>query len=149
MVAVLGELHLEVLLNRMAREFKVQAHVGKPRVSYRETILEAVEAAGEFQRTLGNQNLHGQVTLRLTPEPATRGVRATEELREGDVPREIRPKLLESVRNAAEGGGAYGFPLTGVQVQLLKARVLDGNDVLAALNAAAGKEYSLAELFNY
>jgi len=140
----MGELHLEVLLNRMEREFKVQAHVGKPRVSYRETILEEVEAMGEFQRSLGNQTLHGQVTLRLTPEPATRGVRTTQGLREGDVPRELLPKLLESVRGGAEGGGAYGFPLTGVHAHVVKARVLEGKDILAALNAAANKALSHA-----
>ncbi len=133
----MGELHLEVLLNRMEREFKVQAHVGKPRVSYRETILEAVEGSGVFQRQLGNQTLHGEVSLRLEPEKGRRGVRVSHTLREGEIPREVLPKLQEALRGAAEGGGAYGFPLTGVHALVLKARVLEGNDPLAALNAAA------------
>jgi elongation factor G len=143
----MGELHLEVLLNRMEREFKIQAHVGKPRVSYRETVLEPVEADGVFQRSLGNQRLHGEVTLLLEPEAGTRGVRMSHALKEGEVPREILPKLLESIRGSAEGAGAYGFPVTGVHARVLKARVLEGNDLLAALNAAANRAlfHALAE----
>ena len=133
----MGELHLEVLQHRMEREFGLQARFGKPRVSYRETLLAPVEALGSFERAVAGQTLHGEVALALAPEPGTHGVRVSHEPAVAGLGDELLSGLLATVRGAAEGGGAYGFPVTGVHATVREARVLEGNDAAAALFPAA------------
>jgi elongation factor G len=133
----MGELHLEVLRHRMEREFQVRAHFGKPRVSYRETVLEPVEATGTFDRAVGGASLRAEVVLELRPEPAVHGVRVSHEIPDGALPAPIVAGLIEAVRGSAEGGGAYGFPVTRVHATVRAARVLEGSDLAAALQPAA------------
>ena len=75
--------------------------------------------------------------LALRPEPGTHGVRVTHRLREGDIPSACVPGILQTVQGAAEGGGAFGFPMTGVHAEVLDARLMEANDPAAALNPAA------------
>jgi len=135
----MGELHLEVLQRRMEREFKVQAHFGRPRVSYRETILASARARGEFERRLGSQALHARVDLELHPDSEIDGVRVTHRLREGQVPSDCIQSMLDTVQGSAEGGGVFGFPVTGVRAEILDARLIEGSDPSAALNPAANR----------
>ena len=139
LLAGMGELHLEVLRHRMEREFKLHIHFGRPRVSYRETLQAPAEAHARFERTIAGHLLAAEVTLALSPEPATRGVRVTQVLAEGAIPAACIPGVLATIQGSAEGGGAFGFPLTGVHAVVRSARLIDGNDAAAALNAAASR----------
>jgi elongation factor G len=138
-LAGMGELHLEVLRHRMEREFKLHVHFGRPRVSYRETLEAPAESLARFERTYSGHVLAAEVSLALSPEPATHGVRVTHTLTEGAIPAGCVPGVLATIRGSAEGGGAYGFPLTGVHAVVRSARLIEGNDPAAALNAAAAR----------
>jgi len=115
----------------------VQAHFGKPRVSYRETLLAPVEAEGSFERAVAGQTLHAVVRLSLEPEPGTPGVRVSPSEGVQGLGEELLQGLLAAVKGTAEGGGAFGFPMTGVHAIVLQAQVLEGNDAAAALFPAA------------
>jgi elongation factor G len=135
----MGELHLDVLQHRMEREFKVRAHFGRPRVSYRETVRRPVEAEDLFERTAAGSSLRARVRLRLDPEPGTHGVRMTHEIPGGALSPELVAGILATVRGSAEGGGAFGFPVTGVHGTVLAAELLEGTDPAAALHPAAAR----------
>jgi len=134
----MGELHLDVVKNRMIREFKVEANFGKPRVSYRETLTAAAAGRGEFARALGTQQLWAEVVVRIEPNPGTRRAVAKSALSEGTVPQALLQGILESLVNSAEGGGLYGYPLIEVAITLESARYEDTGSAEIALNAAAG-----------
>jgi elongation factor G len=115
----MGELHLEVLIDRMLREFKVAANVGRPRVAYRETITRPVEKAeGRFVRQTGGRGQYGHAVLRLEPlEPGT-GYLFENGIVGGTIPREFIKPIEEGVREAMEGGILAGYPLVDVKATL-------------------------------
>ena len=115
-LAGMGELHLEIVVDRMMREFNVQANVGKPQVAYRETIKKPVEAEGRFIRQSGGRGQYGHVKLRMEPLPAGGGFQFVNEIVGGAVPREYIPAVEKGVAEALEGGILAGYPVNDVRV---------------------------------
>ena len=114
----MGELHLEVLVDRMRREFAVEAHVGQPRVSYRETITQPVEIEGRFVRQTGGHGQFGHVWLRLEPLERGEGIIFENAIVGGTIPREYIPAVERGVRQALDNGPLAGYPLVDVKVTL-------------------------------
>jgi len=120
MIWGMGELHLEVLVDRMLREFKVQANVGRPRVAYRETISSAVpKSEYRYIKQTGGRGQYGHVVLSLHPGEPGSGILFEDEIEGGVIPREFIPGVEKGVREAAEGGVLAGYPITDIEVKLL------------------------------
>jgi elongation factor G len=117
-IAGMGELHLEIIVDRLLREFKVDANVGKPQVAYRETIRKSVEQEHKFARQTGGRGQFGHVYLRLDPQPAGTGFAFENEIKGGTVPREYIPAVEKGVREALESGVLAGYPMVDVKVAL-------------------------------
>jgi len=133
----MGELHLEVILQRMHREFNVEVNYGKPRVSYRETIREVATGSAEYRRQVAGDNLFARVKIGIEPldDPGA-PLEVVNTLAEGTLPRAFLASTLESIRNAAEGGGSYGYPVVGARVSLREAKHDDVGQPEIALNSA-------------
>ncbi|MBW1709249.1 MAG: elongation factor G [Deltaproteobacteria bacterium] len=117
-ISGMGELHLEIIVDRLLREFNVQANIGKPKVAYRETITRTVEVEGRFVRQTGGRGQYGHVKLRLEPaEPGT-GLVFSNEIVGGVVPREYIKPVAEGVNQAATQGVLAGYPVTDLKVTL-------------------------------
>jgi len=117
-IAGMGELHLEIIVDRMLREFNVGANVGKPQVAYRETIKKPVEAEGRFVRQTGGRGQYGHVKLRLEPLPPGSGIEFSSQVVGGTVPKEFIPAVQKGVEEALEGGILAGYPVSDVKVIL-------------------------------
>ncbi|MFZ2361468.1 MAG: elongation factor G [Anaerolineae bacterium] len=115
----MGELHLDVLIDRMMREFGVRANVGRPQVSYRETITRTVEHEARFVRQSGGRGQFGVVELRLEPMPQGEGFIFENKTVGGVIPKEFIPAVEQGVREAMEAGGSSGYPLVDVKAQLI------------------------------
>jgi len=118
-ISGMGELHLEIIVDRMKREFRVEATVGKPQVAYRETITKAVEERGKFVRQSGGRGQYGDVLLRVEPSEVGAGFEFIDQIKGGAVPREYIPAVGHGVREALEGGVLAGYPLVDVKVTLI------------------------------
>ncbi len=112
----MGELHLEILVDRMKREFKVEANTGKPQVAYRETINNTVEAEGKYIRQSGGRGQYGHCFLRLEPRERGEGYEFVDEIRGGSIPREFIPAVEKGVKEAMENGVLAGYPLVDMEV---------------------------------
>ena len=112
----MGELHLEIIVDRMKREFKVEANVGKPQVAYRETIRSTVESEGKFVRQSGGRGQYGHVWLKLEPQEAGKGYEFVNGITGGTVPREYIPAVDKGIREACETGVIAGYPVVDVKV---------------------------------
>ncbi len=121
-ISGMGELHLDVLTDRMVREFKVWANVGKPQVAYRETITRPVKAEGRFVRQTGGRGQYGHCWLELEPLEKGKGFEFEDGIRGGAVPREYIPAIEKGVREALDSGVIAGYPVVD-----LKARLVDGS----------------------
>ena len=120
LISGMGELHLEVLVDRMLREFKVQARVGKPRVAYKESITKPVEKVDyRHVKQTGGHGQFGHVIISLEPGEAGSGIVFEEQIRGGTIPREYIPAVEKGVRAAAESGVLAGYPVTDVKVTLV------------------------------
>jgi elongation factor G len=117
-ISGMGELHLEVLLDRMRREFNVAARVGKPQVAYKETITIPVEVEGRFIRQFGGRGQYGHVWLKLEPGERGSGFRFVDHLRGGVIPKEYVPAVEAGVREALETGAIAGYPVIDIKVTL-------------------------------
>ena len=122
LIAGMGELHLEIIVDRMLREFGVQANVGRPQVAYKETIRQPAEAEGRYIRQTGGRGQYGHVEIILEPLPRGTGIEFEDEIRGGDIPREFIPPVEDGIREAAESGVLAGYPV----VDFL-ARLIDGS----------------------
>jgi elongation factor G len=114
----MGELHLEIIVDRMMREFGVGANVGKPQVAYRETIRKSAEAEGRHVKQTGGRGQYGVVKLRVEPLPAGGGFEFVNEIYGGSVPKEYIGPVEVGVKEALEGGVLAGFPMSDVKVTL-------------------------------
>ncbi|MCC7164242.1 MAG: elongation factor G [Anaerolineae bacterium] len=114
----MGELHLDVLVDRMLREFKVGANVGKPQVAYRETITKATKANGRFVRQSGGKGQFGDVWLELSPLEPGKGFEFVNSIRGAAIPGEYIPAVEKGVREAMESGVIAGYPVVDVKVNL-------------------------------
>ncbi len=118
LIAGMGELHLDVLVDRMLREFKVGANVGKPQVAYRETITKAVKAEGRFVRQSGGKGQFGDCWLELEPLEPGKGFEFVNAIRGAAIPNEYIPAVEKGVKEAMESGVIAGYPVVDVKVTL-------------------------------
>ncbi len=116
-ISGMGELHLEIIVDRMMREFSVQANVGKPQVAYRETIRKAAEAEGKFIRQTGGRGQYGHVKIRIEPNPG-KGYEFVDDITGGAVPKEYIKPVSEGIREAMEGGVLAGYEMVDVKATL-------------------------------
>ena len=118
-IAGMGELHLEIIVDRMKREFGVEANVGKPQVAYRETIRKVVEEAeGKFVRQSGGKGQYGHVVLKLEPNEPGKGIEFVDAIKGGVVPREFIPAVEKGINEAVTQGVLAGYPVVDVKVTL-------------------------------
>ncbi|MGE5593547.1 MAG: elongation factor G [Betaproteobacteria bacterium] len=117
-ISGMGELHLEIIIDRLVREFKVEANVGKPQVSYRETIRSTVESEGRFIRQTGGRGQYGHVKVVLSPLPAGSGFEFEDRVAGGAIPKEFIPAVEAGAREAMESGVLAGYPLVDMKVTL-------------------------------
>jgi elongation factor G len=118
LISGMGELHLEIIVDRLLREFKVEANVGRPEVAYRETIRRKAEARGRFVRQTGGRGQYGDVEIEVEPAPG-KGFVFENKIVGGSVPREYIPAVEKGIREALESGVLAGYPVVDVQVSLM------------------------------
>ncbi|HVI76075.1 MAG TPA: elongation factor G [Anaeromyxobacteraceae bacterium] len=114
----MGELHLEILVDRMLREFKVEANVGKPQVAYRETITRKVESEGRYIRQTGGRGQYGHCWLRLIPQEPGQGFVFENETVGGSIPKEFITPIEKGIVEAMQGGVLAGFPMVDIKVEV-------------------------------
>jgi elongation factor G len=114
----MGELHLEIIVDRMMREFNVQANVGKPQVAYRETIRKTAEAEGKYIRQTGGSGQYGHVKIRLIPQEPGKGFEFENDTVGGSIPKEFVKPVEQGIKEAMEGGVLAGYPLVDVKAVL-------------------------------
>jgi elongation factor G len=117
-ISGMGELHLEILVDRMKREFGVEASVGKPQVAYRETIRKSCEIEGKFVKQSGGRGQYGHVWLKLDPQEAGKGYEFVDAIKGGVVPREFIPAVAKGLVETLPNGVLAGFPVVDVKVTL-------------------------------
>jgi elongation factor G len=117
-ISGMGELHLEIIVDRMKREFGVDASVGKPQVAYREAIKKPVEIEGKFIKQSGGRGQYGHVWLKMEPQPAGKGYEFVDAIKGGSVPREFIPAVEKGLRETLPNGVLAGFPVVDVKVTL-------------------------------
>jgi len=118
-ISGMGELHLEIIVDRLMREFKVEANVGKPQVAYRETITKKVKVEGKFVRQSGGRGQYGHVWLEVEPQEAGKGYEFVDAIKGGVVPREYIPAVDKGIKEATDTGVLAGFPVVDVKVTLI------------------------------
>ncbi len=118
-ISGMGELHLEIIVDRLMREFKVDANVGKPQVAYREALKKSVKSEGRFVRQTGGRGQYGHVRLKLNPLSPGSGIQFQDNIKGGVVPREYIPAVERGVREALEGGILAGYPIVDLEVALV------------------------------
>jgi elongation factor G len=121
-ISGMGELHLEIIVDRMMREYKVEANVGKPQVAYRETIRRHAEAEGKYIRQTGGRGQYGHAKIYLDPQPAGTGYEFVNDIVGGSVPKEFIKPIDQGIQEALEGGVLAGYPMVDV-----KATLFDGS----------------------
>jgi elongation factor G len=118
-ISGMGELHLEIIVDRLMREFKVEANVGKPQVAYRETITKKVKVEGKFVRQSGGRGQYGHVWLEVEPQEPGSGYEFVDAIKGGVVPREYIPAVDKGIQEALDSGVLAGFPVVDVKVTLI------------------------------
>jgi elongation factor G len=136
----MGELHLEIIVDRLLREFKVDANVGKPQVAYRETVRQKAEAQGRFVRQTGGRGQYGDVWLEVEPSEPGEGVVFENKLKGPAIPREYVPAVEKGIREAAETGVLAGYPVVDVKVSLTDGSYhdVDSNEMAFKIAASMG-----------
>jgi elongation factor G len=119
LISGMGELHLEILVDRMVREFGVQANIGKPQVAYKETVTRKVEQRTRFIRQTGGRGQFADVTIMLEPQPPGTGFVFENEIKGGAIPREYIPSVEKGIIEAMENGIMAGYPVVDVKVELI------------------------------
>ena len=119
-ISGMGELHLEIIVERLRREFSVDANIGRPQVAYRETIREAAaKVEGRFVRQTGGRGQYGHVVINIEPGPAGSGFVFDDRIKGGDIPREYIPAVEAGMREALDTGVVAGYPIVDIKVELL------------------------------
>jgi len=142
-ISGMGELHLDVLVNRLLTQYKLPVNVGRPQVVYRETIEKEVEQKGKFLRQVDETRLFGEVLLRISPHGRGQGIDFFGSVPEEDLPLDLYEAVEEGIRDSATVGPLMGFPLTDVRVELLRAHFDVENPSPLALKVASSN--ALAE----
>ncbi len=139
-ISGMGELHLEIIVDRMRREFKVEANVGKPRVAYRETIRKSVEQEGKFVRQSGGRGQYGHVWLKLEPQEAGKGYEFVNGIVGGVVPREYIPAVDKGIQEQMKNGVIAGYPVVDVKVTIFDGSYhdVDSNEMAFKIAGSMG-----------
>ena len=139
-ISGMGELHLEIIVDRMKREFKVEANVGKPQVAYRETIRGRVESEGKFIRQSGGRGQYGHVWLRIEPNEQGKGYEFINGIVGGAVPREYIPAIDKGIKEAVDTGVMAGYPVVDVKVTAFDGSFhdVDSNEMAFKIAASIG-----------
>jgi elongation factor G len=140
LIAGMGELHLEIIVDRLKREFKVETNVGKPQVAYRETIRVAASAEGKYIRQTGGRGQYGHVVLDVTPQEPGVGFEFANEIVGGKVPREYIPAVEKGVREAMETGVVAGYPMVDIKVAIVDGSYhdVDSNEMAFKIAGSMG-----------
>src|SRR5690606_3359978 len=139
-ISGMGELHLEIIVDRMKREFKVEANIGAPQVAYRETIRKSVEQEGKFVRQSGGRGQYGHVWLKIEPQEAGKGYEFVNGIVGGVVPKEYIPAVDKGIQEAMQNGVMAGFPVVDVKVTLFDGSYhdVDSNEMAFKIAGSMG-----------
>src|SRR6185436_3944317 len=139
-ISGMGELHLEIIVDRMKREFKVEANVGKPQVAYRETIRATVESEGKFVRQSGGRGQYGHCWLKLEPNPEGKGYEFINGVVGGAIPREFIPAIDKGIKEAVDTGVIAGYPVVDVKVTVFDGSYhdVDSNEMAFKIAGSMG-----------
>ena len=135
-ISGMGELHLEILVDRMNREFSVEANVGRPQVAYKETIKKLAEAEGKYIRQSGGRGQYGHVWLKVEPQERAKGFEFVDEIRGGIIPQEFIPAVEKGIREAMDKGVLAGYPMVDMKVTLYDGSYHDVDSSEAAFKIA-------------
>ena len=140
-ISGMGELHLEILVDRMRREFGVEANVGAPQVAYREAIRKPAEVEGKFIKQSGGRGQYGHVWIKLEPNEAGKGFEFIDAIKGGTVPREFIPAVEKGLRETLPNGVLAGFPVVDVKVTLFDGSYHDVDSNENAFKMAASMAF--------
>jgi elongation factor G len=143
-ISGMGELHLEIIVDRLLREFSVGANVGKPQVAYRETVRKGVEQQGKFIRQTGGHGQYGDVWIKLEPQPAGGGFEFVDAVKGGAIPREFISAVEKGVKEATENGVLAGYPVVDVKVTLFDGSYHDVDSSEIAFKIAGSMAFKQA-----
>src|SRR5213594_3506124 len=143
-IAGMGELHLEIIVDRLLREFKVEANVGKPQVAYRETIRKKAEAQGRYVRQTGGRGQYGDVYLEVEPNEPGKGFEFENKIIGGSIPREYIPAVEKGIREALDTGVLAGYPIVDIKVRLTDGSYHDVDSSEMAFKIAASMGFKEA-----
>jgi elongation factor G len=143
-ISGMGELHLEIIVDRLLREFNVGANVGKPQVAYKETVRKSVEQQGKFIRQTGGRGQYGDVWIKLEPQQPGTGFEFVDAIKGGSVPREYIPAVEKGVKEATENGALAGYPIVDVKVTLFDGSYHDVDSSEIAFKIAGSMAFKQA-----
>ena len=143
-ISGMGELHLEIIVDRLLREFSVGASVGKPQVAYRETVRKAVEQQGRFVRQTGGRGQYGDVWIKLEPQVPGGGFEFVDAIKGGSIPREYIPAVEKGIREALDNGVLAGYPVVDVKVTLFDGSYHDVDSSEIAFKIAGSMAFKQA-----
>ena len=118
-IAGMGELHLEIIVDRLKREFKVEANTGAPQIAYRETITKNAEGEGKFIRQSGGKGQYGHACIKVYPNEKGKGVEVVDEIVGGAIPKEFLPKVIDGIEEAIKGGVYAGYQVIDIKVEVV------------------------------
>ena len=118
-IAGMGELHLEIIVDRLKREFKVEANTGAPQIAYRETITKEAEGEGKFIRQSGGKGQYGHACIKVYPNEKGKGVEVVDEIVGGAIPKEFIPKVIDGIEEAIKGGVYAGYQVIDIKVEVV------------------------------
>ena len=118
-IAGMGELHLEIIVDRLKREFKVEANTGAPQIAYRETITKNAEGEGKFIRQSGGKGQYGHACIKVYPNEKGKGVEVVDEIVGGAIPKEFIPKVIDGIEEAIKGGVYAGYQVIDIKVEVV------------------------------
>ena len=143
-ISGMGELHLDIIVDRMKREFTVEANVGRPQVAYKETIKQTAQAEGKYIKQSGGRGQYGHVWLRLEPNEKGKGFEFINEIKGGVIPQEFIPAAEKGIREALDKGVTAGFPMVDVKVALYDGSYHDVDSSEIAFKIAANMAFQEA-----
>jgi len=143
-ISGMGELHLDIIVDRMKREFKVEANIGAPQVAYRETIREESKAEGKYIKQSGGRGQYGHCWLRLTPQEPGEGFAFIDEIKGGVIPQEYIPAIEKGIKETMETGVVAGYPMVDIQAALYDGSYHDVDSSEAAFKIAGSMAFKEA-----
>jgi len=146
-ISGMGELHLDILIDRMKREFQVDANIGKPQVAYRETIRKTIETEGKFIRQTGGKGQYGHVCLKLEPQESGAGFEFVNQIVGGSVPKEYIPAVEKGLQEQMQNGVLAGYPMVDIKVTLFDGSYhdVDSNEMAFKVAASMGLRQGVSD----